>query len=178
MTKIGKVYGGALYELAAEERLEDPILEELEQVDRLLADNPDYVKLLALPSVPKHQRCQALDEAFRGQIQPYLLNFLKILTERGDIRALADCKKEYQARYDEAHGILRATAVAAVALSEAQKQALTQKLEGMTGKTVVLTAKVDPSCLGGVRLDMGGTELDGTVQARLEALRRMLAATV
>ena len=164
MTKIGKIYGGALHELAAEEGLEAQMLEELEQVEQLFAAWPDYEKLLALPSVPKAQRCQALDEALRGRIQPYLLNFLKILTER--------------ARYNAAHGILEATAVAAVPLSEAQKTALTEKLNRLTGKTVQLAVKVDPACLGGVRLEMGGAEFDGTVQARLDALRRSLAATV
>ena len=154
------------------------MLDELEQVEQLLAAWPDYEKLLALLSVPKAQRCQALDEALRGRIQPYLLNFLKILTERGQIRALRDCRKEYRARYNEAHGILEATAVAAVPLSEAQKTALTEKLNKLTGKTVQLAVKVDPACLGGVRLEMGGAEFDGTVQARLDALRRSLAATV
>ena len=178
MTKIGKIYGGALYELAAEEGLEAQMLEELEQVEQLFAAWPDYEKLLALPSVPKAQRCQALDEALRGRIQPYLLNFLKILTERGQIRALRDCRKEYRARYNAAHGILEATAVAAVPLSEAQKTALTEKLNRLTGKTVQLAVKVDPACLGGVRLEMGGAEFDGTVQARLDALRCSLAATV
>lgn len=178
MTKIGKVYGGALYELAAEEQIEEQLLEELEQVEQLLMQYPDYMKLLALPSVPKAERCKVLDEAFRGQIQPYLLKFLKILTERGDIRSLPACRKEYRARYNEAHGIVEAQAAAAVALSEAQKQALRKKLEAMTGKSVVLTTRVDQSCLGGVRLEIGGTEFDGTVQARLDALRRTLAATV
>ena len=53
MTKIGKIYGGALYELAAEEGLEAQMLEELEQVEQLFAAWPDYEKLLALPSVPR-----------------------------------------------------------------------------------------------------------------------------
>ncbi len=41
----------------------------------------------------------------------------------------------------------------------------------VTGKTITLTEKVDPSVLGGLRLDLGGTRLDGTVQGRLERLR-------
>ena len=114
MTALGAEYGGALYALAAEEGLEEAILEELCEVRGLLAENPDYEKLLALPSVPKAERCAALDEAFGGRVQPYLLNFLKILCEKGAIRALPDCLKEYRARYNEAHGILEATAVTAV----------------------------------------------------------------
>ena len=51
-----------------------------------------------------------------------------------------------------------------------------EELAAMTGKTVHLTTKVDPAVLGGIRLDMEGTRLDGTVQARLDALRRDIAA--
>ena len=47
MTAAGAEYGGALYELAVEEGLEQTILEQLDQVCRLLAENPAYVKLLA-----------------------------------------------------------------------------------------------------------------------------------
>lgn len=178
MTKAGRMYGGALYELAAEEGLEDAVLEQLAGVRALFAENPAYVKLLAMPSVPKAERCAALEKAFRGQVEPYLLNFLKLLCEKGEIRALPDCAGEYRARYNEAHGILEAVAVTAVPLTEQQAEALRAKLAALTGKTIALKARVDPACLGGVRLEVGGTQLDGTVQSRLDALRRQLAATV
>ena len=39
-----------------------------------------------------------------------------------------------------------------------------------------LKTKVDPAVLGGIRLDIEGTELDGTVHSRLSALRRDIAS--
>ena len=57
-----------------------------------------------------------------------------------------------------------------------QTQALHAKLEKLTGKNIDLKTKVDPGVLGGIRLDMEGTELDGTVQNRLAALRRDIAS--
>lgn len=178
MTEAGKMYGGALYELAAEHGLEKTILQQLGQVDELFCNNPAYVKLLAMPSVPKAERCAALQEAFGGRAEPYLLNFLKLLCEKGEIRRFSDCAAEYRARYNTDHGILEATAVAAVPMSAGQTRALTEKLAELTGKTIALTVRVDPACLGGVRLEIGGTELDGTVQNRLAELRRRLAVTV
>ena len=58
------------------------------------------------------------------------------------------------------------------------KAGLLAKLQEMTGKTVRLTAKVDPSILGGLRLDLNGTRLDGTVQRRLERLRDSIGSVV
>ena len=176
MTETAKMYGGSLYDLAAAEGLETRILGELDEVQQLLKQNPDYLRLLSTPSIPKKERCGLLDEALRGQVHLYVLNFLKILCEHGTLRELPGCARAYRIRYNAAHGILEATATSAVPLTEEQKTALRQKLEATTGKTIDLTAKVDKAVLGGIRLDIEGTELDGTVQNRLASLRKDIAA--
>ena len=116
MTEIARMYGGSLYDLAAEEGLETRILGELEEVNALFKANPDYLHLLSIPSIPKKERCGLLDEALRGQVHLYVLNFLKILCEKGTLRELGGCTRAYRIRYNEAHGILEATATSAIAL--------------------------------------------------------------
>ena len=115
MTEIARMYGGSLYDLAAEEGLETRILGELEEVNALFKANPDYLHLLSIPSIPKKERCGLLDEALRGQVHLYVLNFLKILCEKGTLRELGGCTRAYRIRYNEAHGILEATATSATA---------------------------------------------------------------
>ena len=176
MTETAKMYGGSLYDLAAEEGLETRILGELDEVQQLLKQNPDYLRLLSTPSIPKKERCGLLDEALRGQVHLYVLNFLKILCEKGILRELSGCARAYCIRYNQAHGILEATAISAVPLTEQQRASLHAKLESLTGKTIDLKTKVDAKVLGGIRLDIEGTELDGTVQNRLAALRRDIAS--
>ena len=176
MTETARMYGGSLYDLAAEEGLDARILEDLDGVTAIFKDDPEYLHLLSIPSIPKKERCALLDEAFRGQVHLYVLNFLKILCEHGTLRELPGCARAYRIRYNAAHGILEATATSAVPLTEGQKAALKQKLESVTGKTIDLAAKVDKAVLGGIRLDIEGTELDGTVQNRLATLRRNIAA--
>ena len=176
MTEIAKMYGGSLYDLAAEEGLEARILGELDEAAAIFKDDPAYLHLLSIPSIPKKERCALLDEAFRGQIHPYLLNFLKILCEKGTLRELPGCARAYRVRYNAAHGILEATAISAVALTKEQAARLQEKLEAVTGKQIDLKTKVDPAVLGGIRLDIEGTELDGTVQNRLASLKHNIAA--
>ena len=90
MTRVGNIYGQALYDLARDESLSGSILEELSALKELFAGNRDYVRLLSVPNVSKEERCALLDEAFSGKIHPYVLNFLKILTEKGYIARFAD----------------------------------------------------------------------------------------
>ena len=84
----------------------------------------------------------------------------------------------YRAQYNADHGIIEATVVSAVPLQDASREKLLAKLAALTGKTVTLKEKVDPSVLGGLRLAMDGKRLDGTVQRRLETMRDEIAGVV
>ena len=178
MTQVGINYGQALYDLAAEENISEQVLRELVILQDALAGEPAFLSLLASHSLSKEERCAVLDESFRGKLQPYVLNFLKILTEKGYIRHFGDCCKAYRDLYNADHGILPVCAVTAVAMTPEQTEKLTGKLSQITGKTVELSNRVDPKCLGGVRLDYDGKRVDGTVQSRLDAIRDLLKNTV
>ena len=179
MTEVGAVYGQALYDLALSEDLAKAILDEMAVLEHCFTqEEPEFLRLLSTPNLTKQERCHILDESFRGKIQPYLLNFLKILTEKGYIRHFSDCRKGYTLHYNQDNGILSVTAVTAVALSGAQAEKLTGKLESITGKTIELTNRVDPGIYGGVRLDYDGQRLDDTVAHRLENIRNLLKNTV
>jgi len=102
MTETARMYGGSLYDLAAEEGLETRILGELDEAVALFKANPDYLHLLSTPSIPKKERCGLLDEALRGQVHLYVLNFLKILCEKGTLRELSGCARAYRVRYNQA----------------------------------------------------------------------------
>ena len=69
-------------------------------------------------------------------------------------------------------------AVTAISLSGEQAARLSEKLTRVTGKTIALANRVDPSCLGGVRLEFDGKQLDDTVEHRLAAIGSMLKSTV
>ena len=178
MTTAWGLYGQSLYDLAAEEKADDQIMEELEAVRGIFAENPDYVTLLCEPSIPGKNRIQLLDEAFGGQIHPYLLNFLKILVEKGMLRGLSTCCSTYRKSYNRDHGISEAVVTSAVALTEEQAQALQTKLEKLSGKKVLLTKRVDPKVLGGLSVELDGKLFDGTVGGRLDELRRRVTETV
>lgn len=178
MTKMQKVYGGSLYELAKEEGLSSQIHCQLTQVLAILEENPDYLQLLSTLSIPKQDRCRALDEAFGGRVEKYLLNFMKMLCEKGEISQLSGCEKEYRRLYNLDNGIVEICAVTAVAMSAAVQKKLKDKLEAVLAKTVELTNRVDPACMGGVLLQLPDRQLDGTVRNRLDALRAELQAAV
>ncbi len=178
MTEVGNVYGGALYDLAKAENLSAAILDEITLLSDAFRQEPDYLRLLAAPSLSKDERCGILDDSFRGKIHVYVLNFLKILTQKGYVRHFDDCCAAYREHYNRDNGILPVRATSAVALTAQQSEKLTAKLSALTGKTVQLENRVEPGVLGGIRLDYDGKCLDDTVTHRLDAVRSLLKNTV
>ena len=178
MTQIGAQYANALYDLASREKLSDQILEQLMALNNGFTEAPSFLRLLAAPNVPKVERCAVLDKSFRGKVHPYVLNLLKLLTERGLACHFPDCCKAYEVQYNLDKGILPVCAVTAVPLQPEQSARLREKLQNITGKTVKLCNRVEPDCLGGVRLLYDGKQLDGTLETRLAAIGQLLKNTV
>lgn len=178
MSQAGNVYGQALYGLAVDENLSDVILQEISALNESFHSEPQFLRLLSAPNVTAEERCRILDACFRDKVHIYVLNFLKILTEKGITKIFPDCVSAYRDQYNRDHNILPVTAVTAVPLSEDQVERLTEKLSSLTGKHAQVINRVDPECLGGVRLDYDGKRIDGSVSSRLESVRSMLKNTV
>ena len=178
MTQVANVYAQALFDLAFEEHCAEAVADELAVLAESFRAEPDFIKLLSAPNLSKEERCGILDESFRGKVHPYVLNFLKILTEKGYMQRFSDCCKEYRQAYNEDHGILEVFAYTAIPLTGDQKERLSQKLQTVTGKSIDLCNRVDPGCLGGVRLDYDGKRVDDTVSHRLNSISALLKNTV
>ncbi len=170
-------YGKALFLLSEEDGGTERTLSELNVLMTALSENPSYTKLLDTPAVPKGERLSLIDEAF-GSFSDNLKNLIKILAENRCAHLLPTVFKTFNDSYNESRGILPAEVVTAVALTEEQITALTERLETKTGKTVKLSEKVDPSILGGAILRYGDTQLDGSVKTRLDKFEEVLSGIV
>lgn len=178
MTDIVNVYGQAIYDLAKDEGLTEEILHQITVLNEGFSAEPAFLQLLCAPAIPKQERCQVLDDSLRGQVHPYVLNFLKILTEKGYMRHFSGCCQLFRQQYNQDNGILPVVAVTGMPLSDELRRKLVDKLSVVTGKTIDLECRVDPDCLGGVRLELDGMQVDGTVRYRLNEIHKLLKNTV
>ena len=170
MTELAREYGDGLYALTEEEKISEEVLQQLLSLKALFREQPDFIRLLGNMSLSKEERVKIIDSVLRGQIHPYLLNFLKILCERGALNEYEGCLAAFKSLYNQAHGIVEATVTTAVALDDEQRARMAEKLSQMTGKTVVLAEKVDPSVVGGVLVEMNGQRYDNPLKNRLKSI--------
>jgi F-type H+-transporting ATPase subunit delta len=175
VTEFAREYGEGLYALCEEERIEQQVLDELLSLRAAFDENPDFLRLLSNLSISKEERVSIADQALRGQIHQYVLNFIKILVERGAAYAFRECTQVYEGCFNQSRRIVEADVTTARPLTHEQRSRLLDKLRAMTGKEVALHEQVDEGVLGGVLLQMDGKRYDNTLRQRLNDIRQAIS---
>lgn len=176
ISTIARRYAEALYEAAKDAGLTREIGEQLEQLLRVLKTDRELDLAFRSPALTAGRRRQLLEECFQGELHPFVLNLCQLLWTKGRENSLPSVVTAYRQLLRKDEGLLTAEVVSAANLTEEQLAPLRQALEKRFGQPVIIEMKVDRSLLGGVRVRVGNTVLDGSVRGHLQALReRMLS---
>ena len=167
-------YSSALYSLAEDMELTDKVLEQLSKINTILSENSDFAELLDSHAVKCAERLSAAEDVFGG-CEEIVLNFIKILTEKHLVHILGRCASAYRRVYNKKHNISYVTAETVLPLGEELKSALLEKLEKVTGKTIVLENRVNPEILGGVVLKAEDSEIDASLLGQLQDMAKSLS---
>ena len=174
MTTTSREYAEALFELAVQAGLTKETSDGLETVISALLQTPAYKALLASPAIPKEERLNALDSTFRGKIPEILLAILRMMVSRGHVSALTGMVRDYEELARGYRGESMAVVTSAVPLKEAETVALRAKLEKKLGRQVTLQCQVDPELIGGVRVEVDGRIIDGSIRNKLEEIKEVM----
>lgn len=174
MSNISKAYADALFEISTEENILDEMLSQSQQLVEIFAQNKEFLKLLNAPTVTKEEKITLTDNIFSGKINAHLLNFIKVMIQRKDTAEINASFADFEKLYNKHNNIEKAVATTAVPLSDELKARLVDKLQQITGKKIVLTNKVDPSCLGGVILQFSDTQYNDSIAGKLEAVKNRI----
>ena len=170
-------YGRALFLLAKEMGATEEIKCDLTAVVTAMNGAPEYTKILDTPAIAKDEKIALADSALKG-LNECVVNLVKILSEKHSVNTLPDVLKTYIALYNEDMGIEEVEAVTAAPMTKDQLLKMKEKLEAMTGKTVIIKNTVDKSILGGVKLRYEGKQIDASVKTRLDGFAEALRNVV
>ena len=172
---VARRYARALLALGLEEGRHEKFGDELEGVGKALVENRDVSAVMSNPSFSQKNRQAAIDALAGGlQLSPVVVSFLRLLVDRQRIQDLPAILRAYRALVDDQVGRVRATVTSAVALGPEELARLRESLTQLTGRSVVLEAKIDPSIVGGLVTQVGRTLYDGSIKTQLERMREEL----
>ena len=174
-TAAARRYAKAVFELAAQEGQVEQWQRRLTRV-RELFDDPATAAVLANPTIPVEQRETVISGA-PHVLDPEGTNLARLLIESWRIADAAEIDEEFQRLADEAAGRVRATVTTAIELATRDRDRVARELSQRLGKDVNISVVVDPSIVGGMKLQYGDRVVDASVATKLEQLRRRLAAS-
>lgn len=169
-------YARALLDVALKEKANlEQIENELSQFVDLLKQYPLLSKVLLNPAVPVPRKRAAVGELLaRAKLSPILSKLLALLADRDRLVLLPDLLAAYRDRLLDYRRVVRAEVTTAGTIDARRVQAIQSSLAKVTGRTVTMAAKVDPSIIGGVVARIGSTVYDGSVTRQLERMKERL----
>lgn len=153
----------------------DEVEDELFRFGRVLDTDSRLTTLLDDYSADVDRRLALADELVRGKVQPLTAELIRhaVASQRKrTVTHAVDALLELSAARRK-RSMARVTS--AVELTRAQQQRLAASLAALYGRPITIRAAVDPDLLGGLVIQVGDEIIDGSVAARLAAVRASLA---
>lgn len=148
---------------------------ELDAVAETVATNADLTRLVASPLVLPRKKAEVFESILAtAKVSESIRHFFRVVAQAGRLNLLPDLKRTFADLVDERAGIVEAKVVSAQPLSEDQSKALVASLAARTGKTIRLSWSQDASLLGGLKVQVGSTVLDASLQGQLRQLKTQL----
>lgn len=150
------------------------LTDEIFSLNQIVNADPALRDALADPGRSVDDKTALLDSLLSGKAQPATITLAKQALA-GMYHTFNAALVAYRDVAAAVEGQTAATVRVARSLSAADRQRLTDVLSRQYDARVHLNEVVDPSVLGGIRVEIGGQVIDGTISSRLDAARRRLA---
>ena len=174
MEEISRVYSEALFEVAKEKGKLDQVHDQLGEIADVLAENRDLQIFFFSPYFSSNEKRDGIKRAIDGA-EDELVNFLELLAEKHRMPALFRIRRRFDELWAKENKRLGVTVTSAVELDASVVEQVGAEIEKQTGQTIELKSEVDPSIIGGLKLQVGNMVLDASIYNRLEKLRREVA---
>lgn len=176
-TSLAGRYASALFDLAVEGGKVTAVETDLEALGAALSDSSDLTALTTNPQLARDVQGKAMAAVAKQlKLSPLTTKFLGVLAGNRRLGKLPAIIAAFKAIAATQRGEVTATVTSAHPLSDDQVAALKTKLTAREGRTVMLSAKVDPDLLGGLVVTIGSQRIDASIRTRLNSLAKAMQA--
>lgn len=168
LATIARPYAEALFSSAGAGAA--ALVEPLHALGAVAAD-PALRQFADNPKVAEAQVVDLVLGVAGGQVVPALKNLLALVVENRRLVALPEIAAQFRALVNAQSGVSDARITSAFPVTDAQLADVMGALERRFGRKLKPSVTVDPSLIGGLRVEVGDEVLDTSVQARLAQMR-------
>ena len=169
-----KRYALALFQLAQEHNQLAHVEEDLREVKAVFKENGDLQAMLASPKLTIDRKKELIRELF-GKANPFVVNTLQVLIDRKRINETVEVANEFATLSNEEQGIADAKVYSTRPLTDDERMSISTAFAKKIGKqSLRIENEIDPSLLGGIRVQIGNNIFDSSISAKLDRLKKQL----
>lgn len=168
-------YATALFELAREQNVLDPVLSDLGRFEAMIEESDDLRRLVRSPVFSSEEQLGAVSALLeRAGISGLAANFLKLAAQNRRLFAVSGMIRAFRALVARHRGELTAEVTVAEPLSDARLAEVKDALRSITSQDVKIDLRVDPKIIGGIIVQLGSRMVDASVRTKLSAIQHAM----
>ena len=150
------------------------MLLDLSLVIKMIANESQIKSFIQSKKISNDKKFDILKQVFKDSINATLIEVLSLLSGPDSIKVLNSINKSFMDRYKKENNILDVKVVVAKKLDSSQTEIIESSLSKSFGKNVALSVEIDEKIIGGLKLRVEDTYLDGSIINQLQRLQTEL----
>lgn len=172
-TKAASRYAKALLELAIEQNKVEAVAADMKYLAQVNNETPDFQVLLKSPVINTPKKIAIFSEIF-GQFDQLSTMFVNLIINNRREFMLAEIAHSFEAQLKSHNGIVPITLVSAVALTDATKKEILEKVQKSIKGTLEVTEIIDETLIGGFIIRMDDVQIDASIASQFNNLKQRL----
>lgn len=165
-------YASALYDLAAEKKLVDPVLEDLSNLKNILKDNKELTLVVKSPLITSIDKLNIFESLLKKiNANELTSTFLKVIEKNKRFSNLASIITQFMNINSQKRGDVLADITSADELNDDQKNNITNQLKSILGDKLSLSFDVDKNIMGGLIVKVGSKMIDTSLANKINKLK-------
>jgi F-type H+-transporting ATPase subunit delta len=174
LTTVARPYAEAAFRAAVEAKEVTTYSEKLKQLGAV-AGTRDAATLLGNPKVSTREKADVLFSVSGGNVPDTLQNLTNSLIDNQRATLLPFISEHFERLQREHDGVVKAVITSAFPLSDADRESLVEGLAKRYHRRVDAEVKIDPSLIGGARIQVGDDVIHASVRDTLDQMAAALA---
>ena len=171
---IIKKYTQALFKVAVKENDINQVSDRLHNIRSILKSVPELNQLLITRRVQVQDKINMLKNILGDNISNIEMDLMILLMENGHMMLFGEVVKRFDYLLDKESKVVKVQITSSSILSDDEVQRIISKIENNIQKEVEVKTETDESIIGGIKLRVGNTLIDGSIYSHLQKMRDTL----
>jgi len=169
--RVARRYAQALMSVSEGLNSLEPVAADMAAVGQMLRESRDFALFVASPIISAAKKTAVFRNVLGPAVRKEVVTFFLLLTRKRREELIPEIIEQFALLLSARLGIVDVSVYSAVSLDDRQRKTLEQRMERYTSLKVRLHESVEKDLVGGLRVQVGDTVLDGSVRRQLELLK-------